>query len=140
MTKNNLRTSAKMALILGVLLPIAETIRRANQILDPANFFKWFDDYILGFILIVAAYRVLKRKPDAVLYLIAVWGMAVGGHFLSFLGQFEYYKTPTGDPGLFSTTLVAVVKGTILIYMLIGVYWSIKANSTFVHGKSIRLK
>ncbi len=60
--------------------------------------------------------------------LIAAWGVAVGALFLSFIGQFEYYQTSAGDPGIFSTTLVAVIKGLLLVYMLIGLGLSIKAN------------
>jgi hypothetical protein len=129
MDDKNLRNSARMAMALGVFLPIAETIRRANQLLDLANFFKWFDDYMLGIVLVIAAYRALKHKGESKAYLIAVWGIAVGGHFLSCLSQFDYYSSPTGDPGLFSTTFVLIVKGLILIYMLIGLQLSIKARN-----------
>lgn len=126
--ENNLRISARMAFILGLFLPVAETIRRANQILELANFFEWFDDYILGFILISVAYRSLKQKKGSRSYLIAVWGITVGGLCLSFLSQFDYYKTSTGDPGLFSTTLVLLVKGILLTYTLVGLKLSINAN------------
>jgi len=119
-----------MAIVLGVLLPIAETVRRANQLFELANFFSWFDDYMPGFFLVLVSYRTLKDKKDANLHLIAIWGIAVGGHFLSFLGQFKYYGLPGGDPGLFSTTFVAIIKGIILIYMFIGLYLSIKGNKT----------
>jgi hypothetical protein len=61
--------------------------------------------------------------------LIAAWGVGTGALFLSFLGQFDYYRTAAGDPGIFSTTLVAIVKGIILGYMLIGLHLSIKSNN-----------
>ncbi|HEY0262618.1 MAG TPA: hypothetical protein VGB95_06300, partial [Chitinophagales bacterium] len=60
MTDNKLRVSAKMALVMGIFLPVAETIRRSSQLLDYKKFFSWFDDYMLGFVLIGAAYFVLK--------------------------------------------------------------------------------
>ena len=129
MTSDSLKTSAKMALGLGLFLPIAETIRRVNQILDYREFFNWFDDYMLGAILVWAAYLTLKGVKNAVAYLIAAWGVATGALFLSFLGQFRYYQTALGDPGIFSTTLVVIVKGLILLYILIGLKKAIKANS-----------
>lgn len=35
-----------MAVIMGIFLPLAETIRRFNQLLDVTKFFNWFDDYL----------------------------------------------------------------------------------------------
>jgi len=116
-------------MVIGILLPLAETFRRSNQLLDPSRFFNWFDDYLLGGILLVTAYRVNKKKQNAISFLIAAWGIGVGALFLSFLGQFDYYRTAAGDPGVFSTTLVAIVKGIILGYMLVGLHLSIKSNN-----------
>ena len=117
-----------MAVIMGLFLPIAETVRRINQLNDYKEFFSWFDDYILGAILLVSAFMVFKRKKNSVAYLIAAWGIGTGALFLSFIGQFSYYDTPAGDPGIFSTTFVAIAKGFILLYMLIGLLKAIKSK------------
>lgn len=119
----------RMATIMGVFLPLAETVRRSNQIFDLTKFFSWFDDYILGVVLLIAAYLVKKKIKDSISFLIAAWGFVSGALFLSFLGQFEYYGTNTGDPGIFPTSFVAIAKGLILGYMLIGLYMGIKSNS-----------
>ncbi len=129
MNYQSLNISVKMAIIMGIFLPLAETVRRVNQLLDLTKFFNWFDDYVLGLTLLTAAYLVKKRKTNSISYLIAAWGICVGALFLSFLGQFKYYQTATGDPGIFPTTLVAIVKGIILLYMLIGLHLSIKSNN-----------
>ena len=129
MKRKSLNTSLKMAIIMGIFLPLAETVRRSNQILDLRNFFSWFDDYIIGFILLVAVYLVKQRINNAISYLIAAWGFAAGALYLSFLAQFKYFSTTTEDPGIFSTSLVAIAKGLILVYMLIGLYLAIDANS-----------
>jgi hypothetical protein len=126
-TNSYLKVSAKMAVALGVFLPVAETVRRINQILDYKDFFSWFDDYILGTVLILSSYFVFKKAKNSVAYLIAAWGIATGAVFLSFLGQLTY-NTPSGEPGIFSTTFVALVKGLILLYILIGLTKAIKAN------------
>ncbi|MCI0664056.1 MAG: hypothetical protein L0220_23620 [Acidobacteria bacterium] len=128
----------QMALFMGIFLPLAETIRRSNQLLDPARFLNWFDDYLLGGALLVAVYAVKKKKRNSSSYLIAAWGVAVGALFLSFIGQFEYYQTTAGDPGIFSTTLVAVVKGLLLVYMLIGLSLSIKSNGAEIFDRHNR--
>ena len=129
MENKPLKTSIRMATIMGVFLPLAETVRRANQIFDLTRFFSWFDDYILGSILLIAVYLVKKKINNSVSFLIAAWGFVSGALFLSFLGQFRYYRTTTGDPGIFSTSFVAIAKGLILGYMLIGLYLTIKSNS-----------
>lgn len=128
MNNKALTISTRMALAMGIFLPLAETLRRSNQLLDPARFLNWFDDYLLGGALLWAVYGVKKQKRNAVSWLIAAWGISVGALFLSFIGQFDYYKTAAGDPGIFSTTLVAVVKGLLLVYMFWGLYLSIQEN------------
>lgn len=129
MENKALKISRRMALFMGIFLPLAETIRRLNQLTDPARFLSWFDDYLLGGAMLTAVYLVSRKKRNAISWLIAAWGIAVGALFLSFLGQFDYYRTAGGDPGIFSTTLVAIAKGLILMFMFIGLYLSIKANS-----------
>lgn len=131
MANTPLNSSAKMAIVMGIFLPIAETIRRIDQVIHFRAVLSWFDDYILGAVLLVAAFMVLKNKKNATSYLIAAWGIATGALFLSFLGQFSYYNTPAGDPGIFSTTFVAIAKGVILMYMLIGLLKAIKGNAQF---------
>lgn len=128
MENAHLKISVRMAFIMGIFLPLAETTRRINQISELKEFFSWFDDYILGIILLVAGYRALKKRPNSISFLIAAWGICTGALLLSFLGQFNYYDTPTGEPGIFSTTFVAIAKGCILLFMLSGLWKSIKAN------------
>lgn len=118
----------RMATIMGMFLPLAETVRRSNQIFELTRFLSWFDDYILGFVLLIAVYLVKKRIKNSISFLIAAWGFVSGALFLSFLGQFEYYRTNTSDLGIFSTSFVAIAKGLILGYMLIGLYMAIKSN------------
>ena len=92
MENQSLKISVWMALVMGILLPLAETVRRSNQLLDPARFLNWFDDYLLGGAMLLAAYWVKRNKRNAVGWLIAAWGVGVGALFLSFIGQFDYYS------------------------------------------------
>jgi uncharacterized membrane protein YdcZ (DUF606 family) len=136
MVNDPMKISVRMALVMGIFLPLAETVRRSNQLLDPTKFLNWFDDYILGAILLTAVYLVKKKNPHANSFLTAAWGILAGALLLSFLGQFEYYATRIGDPGVLPTTLVTVAKGLILGYLLIGLYLSIKANSYKIAGST----
>lgn len=118
-----------MAFVMGIFLPLAETVRRSNQLSDLTQFFNWFDDYILGGILLIAGFLVKKKTPSSSSYLIAAWGVAAGALFLSLLGQFELYIKGAGDPGVLPTNTVTLAKGLILGYLLVGLHLSIKANS-----------
>ena len=128
MENGYLNISVRMAIFMAIFLPLAETVRRINQIPDLNEFLSWFDDYILGAILFIAAYRAFKEKKNSTSYLIAAWGICTGALLLSFLGQLGYFKANESDPGIFSTLLVAVAKGAILCFMLLGLWTSIKAN------------
>lgn len=54
MNDQALNSSMRMAVCMGIFLPLAETLRRSNQLLDPARFLNWFDDYLLGGALLLA--------------------------------------------------------------------------------------
>lgn len=117
-----------MALALGVFLPIAETVRRIKQIIHFEEFFNWFDDYLLGALLCWSAYRVMSKKNNSLAHLIAAWGIAAGGVTVSFLSQLTGNLSGKVDPGIFNTTLVAIVKGLILLYIVIGLTKAISAS------------
>lgn len=133
MKNKALQTSMSMAFALGILLPLAETVRRIHEVLALENVLHWFDDYILGAVLLLAAYTVLKQKQNSTQYLIAAWGSAAGALALSLLGQIDGYINSTPDAGIFSSGLVLIAKALILFYILIGLQKSIQstnANST----------
>jgi hypothetical protein len=129
MENKPLKASVNMAIVMGMFLPLAETVRRLNQLFDLTRFFNWFDDYVLGAVLLISAYMVRKKSSHSNSLLIAAWGFVAGALFLSFLGQFEYYVAGSRDPGILPTNLVTIAKGLILGYLIIGLYLSIKANS-----------
>src|SRR6187399_2816747 len=107
MLEKTLKASYIMALIMGIFLPLAETIRRFNQLTDLSHFMFWFDDYILGGLLLIAAWMVKAGKPNAISYMIAAWGIGTGALFLSFLGELDYLQSNSDDPGgIFSVWFV----------------------------------
>lgn len=118
-----------MAVVMGIFLPLAETVRRSNHILDISRFLNWFDDYILGGVLLLAAYLVLRQVANGITYLVAAWSFAAGALALSFLGQLDYFRTHTADPGIFNTAFIVFAKGMIFIYLMVGLGLAIKANA-----------
>lgn len=114
--------SLRMAVFIGLFLPLAETVRRSNQLLDPARFLNWFDDYLLGGFVLWAAYRVKCGRPRAIYWLIAAWGAGAGALALSFIGQLT-----AAEQGIVNGTAVLAVKGLILAYMCAGLYLAVQS-------------
>lgn len=126
MGNNALQTSLRMALIMGIFLPLAETVRRIKQLTDLKQFFFWFDDYILGGTLLVAAYLLKKKHPSGPLYLIAAWAFVAGALFLSLLAQVDMLMQNQSDHGVFSAGFIFVAKALILLYLLLGLRFALK--------------
>lgn len=130
MKNKPLLTSMRMAIALGIFLPLAETVRRIHEVLAFENFFRWFDDYLLGSILLLAAYAVYKQKQNSTMYLITTWGAAAGALAGSLCGQFDGYFKSLADAGVFSSGFVLIAKATILLYILVGLQQSIQSTNT----------
>ena len=128
MENQNLKTSMIMAFIMGIFLPLAETVRRINQIIIFQEFFRWFDDFVLGGVLLLAGYCVIKQKKNAKEYLIAAWGIASGGLILSLFGQISDYTSNITDAGIFNSGFVLSAKIIILTFMFVGLYKSVNTN------------
>lgn len=129
MNNSPLLLSMRMAFVMGILLPLAETVRRIQEVLALQNILHWFDDYILGAVLLLAAYTVLKQKQNSAQYLTAAWETAAGALGLSLMGQIDGLLSGTPDPGIFSSGFVLIAKATILTYILFGLQKSIPVTN-----------
>lgn len=128
MQHRSLRISIVMAIVIGILIPLAESVRRIEQILALQNILRWFDDYLLGAVLLSAAF-VVRAKPAKIGYLVAAWGIAVGALTGSLLGQLDGYFSATKDDGIFASGIIVIAKAAILLYILTGLHYSVKANN-----------
>jgi hypothetical protein len=101
--------SRYLAIVLGILTPLAETIRRWSTWREnPASL---FDDYILGALLLFGAWRVAQDARRGQRFLAAAWGYMCGTAYLSFLGQLYNNRLGIADPAPISSGWVAVIKG-----------------------------
>src|SRR3982751_3293536 len=80
-----LSISRYLAIVLGILTPLAETIRRWSTWREnpPAL----FDDYILGAFLLYGAWRVGKDVRSGQRFLAAGWAFMCGMAYLGFFCQ-----------------------------------------------------
>jgi hypothetical protein len=101
--------SRYLAIGLGILTPLAETVRRWNTWREnpPAL----FDDYLLGAFLLYGAWRVGKDARSGQRFLAAAWAFMCGMAYLSFFGQLNQISLGANDPAPISSTWVAVIKG-----------------------------
>jgi hypothetical protein len=101
--------SRYLALVLGILTPMLETIRRWSTWRD--NPLSILDDYILGAFLLFAVWRVSRNARRGQRFLAAAWGYFCGTAYLSFTGQLYFNRLGIADPAPISSTWVAVIKG-----------------------------
>ena len=101
--------SRYLAIVLGILTPLAETIRRWSTWREsPASF---FDDYILGAFLLFGAWRTGKDVRSGRPFLAAAWAFMCGMAYHSFFGQLEDNRLGLADPAPISSGCVAAIKG-----------------------------
>jgi hypothetical protein len=101
--------SRYLAIALGILTPLAETIRRWSTWREnPAAF---FDDYILGAFLLFGAWRTGKDARSGRPFLAAAWAFMCGMAYSSFFGQLEANRLGLADPAPISSGSVAAIKG-----------------------------
>jgi hypothetical protein len=101
--------SRYLAIVLGILTPLAETIRRWStwQENPPAL----VDDYILGALLLYGAWRVGKDARSGQRFLVAGWAFMCGMAYGSFFEQVRQYRLGIADPAPIASIWIAAIKG-----------------------------
>ena len=127
MKVNLFRVNGYAALAFGVLIPLAETIRRWSQLTDITCFLLWFDDYLFGAFMIFAALKARRNPTDGEKYLAAAWGMATAGMFLSLAGQIQ--RLDQDDPAPISSLSVAWIKGILLAIFFTFLLFSLRSKN-----------
>lgn len=116
--------SRYLALVLGIVTPVAETIRRwSTWRSDPPAL---FDDYILGALLLYGAWRVGRDARTGQRFLAAGFAFMCGMAYYSFFGQLQNLRSGIPDPAPISSTSVAVIKGIGLALAVLGLALSLR--------------
>lgn len=119
-----IRFSRNLAFVLGILTPLLETIRRwGTWQSDPPSF---FDDYILGGLLLFGAWRVTNDPRTGQKFLAAGWGFMCGMAYLSFFGQLHDMRLGEVDPAPVPTECVAAIKGIGFAFAILGLITSLR--------------
>ena len=104
-----LSISRRLALVVGLVLPIVETIRRWRQLDDLSTWPFWLDDFLIGGFLLYAFWRTSQNVLENRHFLAAAWGLTCGMAYLSFFGQITTLSAV--DPAPIPTEWVAIIKG-----------------------------
>jgi len=119
--------SRRLAVILGVGAPLAETIRRWHQLGQISVLPFWLDDYFIGALLLYGAWRTSKDIRSGRRFLAAAWGFTCGMAYSSFFAQLGRLNEP--DPAPIPSTWVAVIKGLGLALAILALVGSLKRTN-----------
>lgn len=121
---STLSFSRNLAICLGVITPLLETVRRWSTWQEnPASF---FDDFVLGGLLLFGAWRVTKDARSGQKFLAAAWGFMCGMAYPSFFGQLEDMRLGEIDPAPVASGTVAAIKGIGFALAILGLVTSLK--------------
>lgn len=116
-----MRFEVGAAWALGVMLPVLETARRRT---DFSNIPAYVDDYIIGALLITAAWSTTRGKRYGPSLLVGAWGVFCGGMYYSFFGQLN--NPEQTDVSGFPNWIVICVKSVLFIVGLTGFGYGIR--------------
>ena len=128
MTDAGLAFSRALAIAVGIITLLSEVVRRRGQLLDPAAVPLWFDDMVLGGVLLYAAWRTGSHDATRRPLLAAAWGFMCGMAFYSFLGHLQLLAQPDA-PGL-APMWVAGVKAVALLVGIIGLATAMRTSNS----------
>ena len=121
-----MRLEVLAAYCVGLLLPIAEVARRRT---DFSNLPAYVDDFIIGSLLLLAAWSASRRRAGGDVVLAVAWATFCGGMYYSFFGQITQ-SGGTDISGLPNHS-VAWVKG---ILFAVGILAAIRSTKVAVRG------
>ena len=109
--------SRRLAIVVGFVLPVVETIRRWHELGDLALAPFWLDDYVIGGFLLYGAWKTRTTVAGGRSTLAAAWGFACGMGYSSFFSQL--YELSHPDPSGIQTPIVVAIKGVMLVVAMV---------------------
>jgi hypothetical protein len=114
-----MRFEVGAAYAMGVGLPLLEASRRRTNF---ENFHSYVDDFIIGGLLLYAAYAVTRERRSGPVLLVIAWAVLSGGLYGSFFWQL--FSPEAQDVGGLSNHIVVIIKGLLYATSLAGLWFS----------------
>ena len=105
----------------GLLLPIAEVARRRT---DFSNIPAYADDFLIGGLLLLAAWAASRQHPAGNVLLVVGWAAFCGGMYYSFFAQLS--QVAGADISGLSGSSVVLVKGILFAIGILSVIRSVR--------------
>lgn len=121
-----MRFSRISAVVLGVFVPIAETVRRWSTWQEAP--LALFDDYILAALVLYGAWMVGRDFRRGQCFLAAAWGIVCGVGYGSFFGQLHRLQQGEPDPAPIPSAWVAVIKGALFALAILALIATLRAR------------
>ena len=112
--------SRHAAWIGGLLLPLLESIRRWGT----GNYLLWLDDYLIGVVLLAAAWQARRGPAVGRPWLAAAWAFACGIGYSSLLAHWLSLDRP--DVGRFDHRLLTAAIALGLMLALLALYGALR--------------
>jgi hypothetical protein len=115
-----------LAVVLGIFVPIAETVRRWDTCRDSP--LTLIEDYVLAALVLYGAWLVGRDFRRGQCFLAAAWGVACGVGYCSVVGQWNRIQTGEADPAPIPSSWVLAIKVTMLALAIVALIATLKAN------------
>lgn len=114
----------RLAVVIGVLLPLAETVRRWPLWHEYPSAF--LDDYLIGAFLLYGAWRCSRDPISGRIVLAAAWAFACGLGYASFFGHIHNLEAP--DPASIPHVWVAAIIGAGWVLCILALIATIRST------------
>jgi hypothetical protein len=115
-----------LAVLFGVLAPLGETVRRWHSWREYPPAF--FDDYIMGALLLAGAWLAGRNFPAGQRLLAAAWGFTCGLGYYSFFEQLRLHRLGAVDPGPLPSGVMVAIKGVGVLLAIVALVATLSAR------------
>jgi hypothetical protein len=121
-----MRLSQSLALVLGVFVPIAETVRRWGTFRESP--LTLIEDYILATLVLYGAWLATRDFRRGQCFLAAAWGVVCGVGYASVVGQWHRVQSGEPDPAPIPSSWVLAIKAALLLLALTALIATLRAR------------